>query len=312
MIGVLPNTLTAEQSEIIKTVLYFDIFRYPLTEDELFEYSNTTVTREIFGAELNTLVENGLIVRNGEFIMSLNRNSEDIQARLKGNSGAGKIMPTAHKYSKKIASFPFVEAVCISGSLSKNYFDARSDIDFFIITRPGRLWLCRTFLILRYKLLPARLKKYWCTNYFISADDLTLPDRNAFTATELAFLKPTINHSGYKKLLEQNHWYKALFPNKSPEEAQPFMTHSPGTIKRSVEWLLSGRIGQLADNYLLRITHAHWRKKFPEMSEADFNLQYRSKKNVCKRHTKGFQNKVLKLWQEQQEQFEKRFNATLQ
>jgi hypothetical protein len=312
MTGTFPNTFTAEQSEILRTLLYFDVFRYPLTEAEIFENSSLSVPPEKFSAELSALIDSGFVIRKGDYIMCLGRSNADIAIRQRGNRGASDIMPVAIQYSAKIAAFPFVESVCISGSLSKNYFDEKSDVDFFIITKPGRLWLCRTFLILKYKLLPKRLKKYWCTNYFISSDDLALPDRNAFTATELAFLKPMVNYNGYKELIDQNQWYREKFPNKPLHEPQRYMHVKEGRFKRTTEWILSGAAGTLIDNLLLKITHSHWRKKYSEMSEADFDLQYRSKKNVCKRHTKGFQNKVLKRWQEFQEQFAKTFNASLQ
>jgi len=312
MVGIFPNTFTAEQSEILRTLLYFDVFRYPLTEAEIFENSSLSISPEKFSVELTALIDSGFVIRKGAFIMCPGRSNADIATRQKGNRGASDIMPVAIEFSAKIAAFPFVESVCISGSLSKNYFDEKSDIDFFIITKPGRLWLCRTFLILKYKMLPKRLKKYWCTNYFISSDDLALPDRNVFTATELAFLKPMVNFGGYKKLIDENQWYREKFPNKPPEEPKDFMYVKEGRFKRTMEWLLSGFAGSLLDNLLLKITHDHWRRKYPELSEQDFDLQYRSKKNVCKRHTRGFQNKVLKRWQELQEQFAKTFNASLQ
>jgi hypothetical protein len=33
------------------------------------------------------------------------------------------------------------------------------------------------------------------------------------------------------------------------------------------------------------------------MEQEDFELQIRSRKHVCKHHTKGYQNKVLEKWQ---------------
>jgi hypothetical protein len=312
MIEILPRTLTSQQIQIIKTVLYFDVFKYPLTPGELFENCALKITMDQFTDELNFLTSNGLILRQGDFISSSERTKKDIELRLKGNSEAQKIMPMAYRYSKKIASFPFVQGVCLSGGLSKNYYDENSDIDFFIITSPARLWLCRTLLILRYKLLPKHLKKYWCTNYFISADDLSLPDKNAFTATELAFLIPTVNYSLYKNLLDNNQWYKKQYPNKPSEGEAKCMELPSIGLKQFVESLLSGRSGKWLDDTLLKITHKHWKNKYPEMSPEDFELQFRSKKNVCKRHTKGFQNKVLKRWQEKQLKFEQQFKISLQ
>lgn len=295
---VLPTLLSDNQTEIIKALLYFDVFKYPLTRDELFENSAINISRPQFNKELEDLLSKKLIKEEEGFISSLERTSSDIIRRLKGNDGASKILPTALKYSRKIAKFPFVDSVCISGSLSKNYFDDSSDLDYFIITSPNRLWLCRTFLILYYKLLPAKKKKMLCTNYFVTSDSLGIPDVNAFTSTELAYLIPTINYQAYKNLLQKNSWYKNWYPNKS-EMPDINCVDSPKSIIKSVtEKLLKGKLGDSIDNYLLNLTLKRWRKKFPEYSDADFELQFRSRKDVCKRHTKGFQNKVLVLWEQ--------------
>ncbi|WP_317899334.1 hypothetical protein [Aurantibacillus circumpalustris] len=311
MIRTLQQSLTQDQIEIIKAVLYFDVFKYPLTKDELFENSAITISREQFSKELLGLLNNNLLKQDGEFILHLERTKNDLSKRLLGNEGAKKIMPIAVKYSRIIASFPFVEGVCLSGGLSKNYYDNESDIDFFIITKPNRLWICRTLLIIRYKLLPKKKRKFWCTNYFISSDSLFIPDNNPFSGTELAHLIPTVNYSAYNSLLEENNWYKRRFPNKQKhpgdlcqEAPQPF-------LKSFLEKILSGSLGTKLDDYFLKITLKHWQKKYPELAVEDFELQFRSRKNVCKRHTKGFQNKVLKLWREKQTEYETRFNIEL-
>lgn len=302
------HSYTADQLEIIKAVLYFEIFGYPLTVAELYENSAVSLSREAFDAELHKLLGDAVLNLSGDFVLSRNGSEQFIDKRKKGNEAAGAVMPVAYQYSKKIASFPFVEGICLSGGLSKHYYDERGDIDFFIITKPGRLWLCRTFLIIRYKLLPKHLKKYWCVNYFIASSSLSIPENNVFTGTEMAYLIPTVNYKIYEDLLQQNAWYKKRFPNK---EVRPNVNciHTPEPwAKRLAEWLLGGRLGNFADNLLLRATLRHWRKKYPEMKEEDFELQFRSRKDVCKRHTKGFQNVVLGKWEQKQQEYEQLLN----
>ena len=65
-------------------------------------------------------------------------------------------------------------------NLSKNYFDANSDFDFFIITKPNRLWISRTLYILLFKLFSKEKQKLYCLNYFISEADLKINDQNLF------------------------------------------------------------------------------------------------------------------------------------
>lgn len=303
--------LSTNQVEIIKALLYFDVFKYPLTKDELFENTFIKISRNVFEIALKDLLVKGVIKEEEGFISSLERTSTDIIRRLKGNEGASKVLPIALKYSRKIAKFPFVECVCLSGSLSKNYFDEKSDVDYFIITKQNRLWLCRTFLIVYYKLLSPSKKKLWCTNYFISSDKLEIPDINVFTETELAFLIPTVNYELYKKLTSNNNWYLSRFPNKKETVGIHCIETPEPPLKRFIEFCLKGKMGARLDDYLLDFTLRRWRNKYPEMKEEDFNLQFRSRKDVCKRHSHGFQNKVIQLWQNNLIDFEKKFNFSL-
>jgi len=311
MIDSLQLSLTRDQQEIIKAVLYFDVFKYPLTKDELFENSAIKISKGEFMRELDQLLLNGILKEDGEFILSIERTKDDLAKRINGNEGAKKIMPTALKYSRRIASFPFVEGVCLSGGLSKNYFDEKGDIDFFIITKPNRLWICRSLLIITYKLLPAHLKKYWCTNYFISSDNLSIPDVNVFTGTELAYLIPTVNYEIYKKIVSRNDWYKNKFPNKNEAMPDKCIALPQPFLKSLTETLLNGSLGSWLDDKLLGFTLRRWRKKYAGMNNEDFDLQFRSRKDVCKRHTHGFQNKILVLWDAKTLEFEKQFNAKL-
>lgn len=307
----LRRTFTYNQVEIIKASLYFDVFNYPLTRQELFENSAITISHAEFSAELDLLLNQNILKQTGDFIQSINGSEGDISKRAMGNAGAAEVMPLAYKYSKRIASFPFVDAVMLSGALSKNYYDENGDIDFFIITRPGRLWICRSLLILRFKFLSRRKQKYWCTNYFISSDSLSIPDTNVFTGTELAYLIPTINYPLYQKLLESNSWYKERFPNKAEYTNENVIEKQDSFLKWCLELLFGGKPGAWLDHFLLYLTLKRWQKKYPELSKDDFDLQYRSRKNVCKRHTRGFQNKVLVMWEAKQKEFEMVFNTQL-
>ncbi|MES2133977.1 MAG: nucleotidyltransferase domain-containing protein [Bacteroidota bacterium] len=310
MVDTQTHSYTKHQVEIIKAVLYFEIFEYPLTADELYENSTVDMSKAEFNTELEKLLALGTLIKSDKFILSVNGNDQFVAKRIKGNKGADGIMATAYKYSKKIASFPFVEGICLSGGLSKNYYDENGDIDFFIITKPGRLWICRTLLIVKFKLLPKHKKKYWCVNYFISSDNLAIPENNVFTGTELAYLIPTVNYNVYRNILQKNSWYKNRFPNKQ-ELPDNNCISTPSTLtKKVIEKSLSGALGKWADDFLLRITLRHWRKKYPELNNEDFELQFRSRKDVCKRHTKGFQNIVLNKWEQKQHEYKKHLNIT--
>ena len=125
------------------------------------------------------------------------------------------LCPKLIKVSRKIAKFPYVKGVCLSGALSKGFYDDDGDFDFFIITKPNRLWIARTILVLYKKIFLLNSKKYFCVNYFISTDKLEISEQNLFTATEIATLIPLYGTDTFKEFLEaKNPWAAPYFPNK--------------------------------------------------------------------------------------------------
>jgi hypothetical protein len=281
---------------IIKVIAYYDVFNYPVTKKEIFEYANSELKMDDLEHSLICLIEQGFIKTDHHFYFTPRLDFKFIEARVDANRLAEEMLPLAKNYCSKISKFPFIRGVFISGGLSKNYFHQQSDIDYFIITTKNRLWLCRTIFILYYKLLSKKKKEFFCLNYFISEADLTIPDRNQFVATEIATLIPMVNHTLYLQFLDTNDWYKSFFPQMPMRSSRESIPHKKQAIKSAIEYLFSGFIGNRMDDFLLRITLKHWRKKFIHMKHEDFDLQIRSRKHVCKHHTKGYQNKVLEKW----------------
>ncbi len=292
------NILTNSQQSIINTLLYFDVFNYPLKREEIFENCSTRLSLKEFDDLLNGLLETNVLQQLNGFYFVNSINTLSIEQRVKANSLASNKIKEAYKYSKRIAKFPFVKAVCISGSLSKNYYDEKSDVDYFIVTKANRLWLCRTLFTLHYKTLSTKKREYYCLNYYISESDLFIPDKNHFVAMELAHLVPTVNYDLYLNLLEANNWHQMYLPNKMLIKKDNCYSEQNNLFKTLIESLFIGGIGNWFDDKLLTITLKNWRKKHTSLSQEDFNLQLRSKKHVCKHHTKGYQNKILQLWED--------------
>ena len=303
--------ITDIQKEILKTLLYFDVFSYPLTSHEIYENTAVLTTHETIEHELRTLLSIGIVKQSRNFYSTSDSIIVNTERRLEGNKQAKKMLVKANEISKKIFNFPFVSGVCISGGLSKNYFDANSDFDFFIITKPNRLWISRTLYILLFKLFSKEKQKLYCLNYFISEADLTINDQNLFVATELAYLIPTVNHPLYQKLLQNNFWYKEYLMNKNDVGSISNSELQESTLKKIIEFFFVGKFGNWMDSVFLNLTLNRWRKKYPEMSSEDFELQFRSRKHVCKRHTYGYQNKVLQMFSDKVKDFESKFQLIL-
>jgi hypothetical protein len=303
--------LSLVEAGVLKSLLYFDIFQYPLTAAELkalhpIKNSNS----EDISLALNRLLENRRIHQHGEFYQ-LPEAPSYADRRKSGNQLAVQRMQRALQRSRLVAAFPYVKAVMISGSLSKNYMEAGSDIDFFIITAPGRLWVTRTLLIAFKKIFLFNSHKDFCLNYFIDTDHLEIEDKNIFTATEVAFLLPTHNPALYKDFRAANIWADEYYPNHGLRCLEQCAELERGLFKRFGEWLLKGRFGEALDSRFMRLTMGRWQKKFTHLEQQRFEVAMRSRKYVSKHHPSAFQDRVIGKLQSKQQEFEQKFGTKL-
>jgi hypothetical protein len=191
-----------------------------------------------------------------------------------------------------------VRGVYISGSYSKNVFTKNGDIDYFIICAKNRIWLCRSLLIIFKKIVLFNSKKYFCVNYFIDETNLQIPDKNSYTAIELATLLPGTNYSLYLNLLNQNNWHKTILPNFSDLKSKAICEPKNGVTKQLLEHILKNKVGDYLENKFFKLSITKWYKKFPNLTKQEFELNMRSSNSTSKHHPQGFQFKVLKLYEE--------------
>lgn len=297
--------LSLLQKHVLRTLLYYDIFNYPLTGEEVFKFlgCNTIRQREVKHA-LDAL-HTQLIINEKNGFFYLGSDESRIARRIRGNAKAGNIMPLAYRISAFIGAFPFVKGVGISGSLSKHYMDEASDIDFFIITKPGRLWLTRTLLILFKKVCLLNSRKYFCINYLITTDNLEIPDRNVFTATELVTMIPVYGGDVFKSFYSANTWVHEYLPNYRFSDLGSVRKSRSRGLKWVFEKVFSHNSGTWLDKKCMALTTRVWRKKFSHMSRPEFDQALRSREDVSKHHPQNFQRSVLQKLEERINGFEK-------
>jgi len=294
--------------ETLKTILYFSIFRYPLKLEEIHDYTNYSELSKT-SEELQLLIDDKILTKIDEFYVYGN-DLESVTKRLKGNMQAKPILVKARQKAHFIAKFPFVEAVGVSGSLSKGYYDNESDIDFFVITKPNKLWICRTLLMLYKKIFLLNSRKYFCVNYFISSNQLEIEEQNRFTATELKTLIPMQGKALFDTFYKNNLWINGYFSKFHPDLSHVAETQKP-FITKALELLFNTQIGVFIDQLFKTITLKKWRSKFHFMDEVDFKIALKSTKNVSKHHPSNFQKKVILSLNSKLEEVHKKFNIDL-
>lgn len=273
----------------LKPLIYFSLFDHPLTEEEVFQYSEIP-DRDILRKDIDKLIQKGIINRIDNFLL-FEKNQHHIQKRIMGNREAKAIMPKAEKASKFIASFPFIKGVAISGSLSKGYFDSESDFDFFVITKARRVWLSRAIIAIYKRLFLSNSHKEFCVNYFVSTETLEIEEKNRFTATEIATVIPMYGKSYFKEFYDHNTWIDDYFPNIDVKHKLQNVK-SIQKIRRSriLEFLLDNYLGQFINYCCMRLITKRWDKRY----KSKVNTPYKSKKEISKHHPENFQDKVIK------------------
>lgn len=294
---------------IVKTLLYFDIFNYPLNTKEVFRFLQTNhVTPDEIHDKLCELSDNKIAHRFGNFFC-LQNNSSLIERRIRGNEEAQKYMSLAYKQAALIQKFPFVKAVMASGSLSKGYMDDNCDLDFFIVTQPKRLWIARTLLVLYKRIFLANSHKHFCVNYFIDEDSLEIEEKNLYTAIELTTLIPLTGMKFHNKLMLANQWVTAYLPNSNCEYACEEHT-APTSNKTAMEGFLNIFFPQTVNTLLMKLTLNRWKKLYADKYDKDdFQIAFKTKKSVSKNHPNYYQKKVMDLYHQKRDEFSNRYKV---
>jgi hypothetical protein len=211
--------------------------------------------------------------------------------------------------SRFIACFPFVRGICLSGSISKGFMDKDADIDYFIVTAPGRLWITRTLLILFKKIFLLNSKKYFCMNYFVDSEHLQIPDRNIFIAKELYSLIPTYNKEMHHRMLLENGWARDYLPNYTYTPNPEVLEHT-FIFKNWMEKIFSGKPAQALDSFCMWATERFWNFKFRKQVKGLSSI--RCQKSVSKFHPKSFEPKILETFRQDVAAYEVHHKVNLQ
>ena len=135
------------EESILRTLLYSDIFDYPLTEKEVWKYLISG--QKIKPFEFNKTIKkiNSVVYRKGNYLYIENRRFT-FDKRQKKQKESEEKLRFAKKIIQKLSIIPSVMFIGISGSLSMMNAEKNHDIDLFVIAKHQTIWATRLFLIL--------------------------------------------------------------------------------------------------------------------------------------------------------------------
>jgi len=291
--------VNAARENILATLAYFDIFKYPLTSGEIYLFLKNKYDQNDFELALKYLVAGQSIYQFSNFY-TLRNDHELIVRRYNGNQKAAELIKIAAKVGDVLIKFPYVRGIAISGSLSKNFADENSDIDLFIITAKNRLWIART-LMHAFKKLTYLVNKqdYFCMNYYIDEDQLEIKEKTIYTAIEVVTLIPLQGDTVIEQFYAANSWTREYLPNKIMRisSAKPL---KPSLFKQLFEKILDNRLGNAIDNILMKITAGRWLKKTEskKLNSKGAIMSMDTGKHYAKPDPGNFQAKLLEQYQQ--------------
>ena len=264
------------RGDILRTVAYFDLFDYPVTAAQIYRFlPRNSVTSDHVAAVSATMAEDGMLVSADGLYRLPDRDLSIVRNRREGEENVPHLVRRARTVAWWIRRFPFVRAVMLTGSLSKDVAVPEGDIDFMIVTADDRLWITRTLLTMFRKIFLLGDKTFFCTNFYIAESSLTIHRRNLYTAVEVVTTKPLWNARLCNEFHRANGWTKEFLPNN--DHAMPSVgtdTVRFSVVQRVMEMLL--RILPLSrlDRRLMEWHRSHWMNLHPHLTQERLNSMY--------------------------------------
>lgn len=206
------------RKNILQTLIYSDIFRFPLTKDEIWKYLiGKSVSKRLFQRQLYLLPES---YHTNEWF-HLPEKEDYIRDRKEKFAWNNEKIKRAKFFSNVLSIIPTIAFIGISGSVAAYNANKEDDIDLFFITFKNTLWLTRLSIVAMLAILKVGRRKNEkkiadkiCTNFFIDEENLEIMDKNIYSAHEVALLKPLFQRDDmYSKFITSNFWVKDILPN---------------------------------------------------------------------------------------------------
>lgn len=248
--------LTCLQKNILATLAYYRVLKWPLSLFEVYRYLVCFKKVEDFSLvdiqeSLNLLVDNNLVSSQKGFYF-LKENDKLQERRVQREKQALKKWILLKKRCSVLQNVPFLRAAFISGSVAVGNTYKQSDLDLLIVAQEERIWTVRAFLhftlgILGWRRREGKVEDKICLNHFLTTANLKVPFENMYNAQTYAHLLPLIDQGKFlRRFKKSNSWIEDYIyhPSLIEEEArkEDFFARQ-NLVQRFLEFLFRGFIG---------------------------------------------------------------------
>lgn len=138
----------------------------------------------------------------------------------------------------------------------------------------------------------------YCMNYFIDELEPEIVEKNIYTATEIATLLPLYGSEPFERFYIANDWTKAFLPNHYMRISSAKQI-KPHWFKFIVEKVFNNTIGNLFDNFLMKLTAKSWaaKAKRRKKNNRGILMALDTSKHFAKPSAVNFQQKLLKRYE---------------
>jgi hypothetical protein len=212
------------QSQILRTIVWFDLFSQPLTAWEIYKYLNYPTSYNNVISALETLSDK-IGFKDGFFFLIGRENI--ITERFRKYNYFKRKIKKARIFTKLISLWPSILGVAVSNIIGDHNLKDSGDIDLLIITKAKRIWSGRFICTLIAKVLGLRpniktKRDKICLSFYISSDNLNLEkylynEQDFYFVYCLADLTIVYNYNNiWSKFYKENIFLKKYLPN-NPE-----------------------------------------------------------------------------------------------
>lgn len=259
---------------IVYTVLYGDIFNFPMTPHEIHhfligknaEFSEVEQALKSPSGWLATYIER--YEQDAVIYFALpGRGIEVFPSRQRCEEASSHLWKKGCRYGIWLGRLPFVRMVALTGALAmRNARTRQDDLDYLLVVKEGRVWLARLFAVAL-----VRLCKLWhvklCPNYVLSETRLAQEEKSLFMAHEITQMVPLVGFELYAEMRRANEWVAESLPNAEgtfyAQEKDGAPRHITRGIQRTIEFLLGGALG----NRLEKWEHARKLRKLQPQAQ---------------------------------------------
>ncbi|RLC38613.1 hypothetical protein DRH27_01830 [Candidatus Falkowbacteria bacterium] len=321
---------TKLKEAIFQTIVFFDMFDYPLSLFEIWQYlkfkCDIADIQIILGSRHDLRAEPSVIDRidekNGLYFLA--GRGRIYETRLKRYNFTERKFKRLLLVARIFKIIPWIKMIAMGNMMGASNLKDNGDIDLFIITEKKRAWITRLFCVSIIKLLklrpePDNERDKICLSFFISESGMDLrglmlnedrrsaPNKENLKLTHdiyfiywLINLAPVYDKNGiYKKFIHENNWVHFFVPNWRPAETvgrRQVGKSLPSIYRDIVDMLIGG----------LEINVKKWQLKImPEVLARPLNkdTQVVANDNVIKLHANDRREEYREKWIERVKQY---------